>query len=95
MVLLPEPEGPTKAVVLSAGKSRPKLSKTTWLGREGYICVMFLSSIVPRTSLRILPPSEAGLIKEGRSIAMKIFRPAAAALINAAILGANEPDKMS
>jgi hypothetical protein len=43
----PEPDGPTKAVVLPASKTSLKSFKTVISGLEGYLNVTFLNSIKP------------------------------------------------
>ena len=46
-MLLPEPEAPTKAVVLPSSKIAEKLSSIFWSVLEGYLNDTFLNSILP------------------------------------------------
>jgi len=47
MVDLPEPEGPTRAVVLPASNTSLKSLSTVTSGLEGYLKFTFLNSILP------------------------------------------------
>jgi len=91
IVLFPEPEAPTKAVVFPSSKTAEKSSRTFWSGLEGYVKVTFLNSMLPRISSKVYEVGSSKRIFGFLSIVSKAILPATFPSATALMLGVAIP----